>query len=150
MKIKQKSFRVKTVLTTAIFALLLTTSCKKEGCLDSEASNFDSEAKKDDGSCTFSGNVVFWIGESESVELVSSGVSDLNVYVDDVKVGDQGANVFWASSPACFDPTVVTKKIDLGILKSKSINYSIIDEDSTVHYTGIVTVVPGCTSVEMK
>ncbi|TNE53564.1 MAG: hypothetical protein EP338_11110 [Bacteroidetes bacterium] len=28
-------------------------SCKKEGCTDSNAENFNSEAKKDDGSCTY-------------------------------------------------------------------------------------------------
>lgn len=29
------------------------TSCKKEGCTDSAATNYDSEAKKDDQSCTY-------------------------------------------------------------------------------------------------
>jgi len=32
---------------------LSTVSCKKEGCTDSAATNFDSKAKKDDGSCKF-------------------------------------------------------------------------------------------------
>lgn len=30
-----------------------TVSCKKEGCTDPEANNYNSEAKKDDGSCTY-------------------------------------------------------------------------------------------------
>ena len=29
------------------------TSCKKEGCTDSKATNYSSEAKKDDGSCVY-------------------------------------------------------------------------------------------------
>ena len=33
---------------------LMTFSCKKKGCTDSEATNYSAEAKKDDGSCVFS------------------------------------------------------------------------------------------------
>ena len=32
---------------------LLVISCKKEGCMDSSATNYDPDAKKDDGSCVF-------------------------------------------------------------------------------------------------
>ena len=39
-------------MLTCVSALALT-SCKKEGCTDAKASNYSSEAKKDDGSCTY-------------------------------------------------------------------------------------------------
>ncbi|MEJ6776348.1 MAG: DUF4856 domain-containing protein [Crocinitomicaceae bacterium] len=41
-------------------ALIGTTaiSCKKEGCTDSTANNYNSKAKKDDGSCTYDANTV--------------------------------------------------------------------------------------------
>ena len=29
------------------------TSCKKKGCIDADADNYNSEAKKDDGTCTY-------------------------------------------------------------------------------------------------
>lgn len=32
---------------------LVFTACKKEGCIDSDADNYNAEAKKDDGSCTY-------------------------------------------------------------------------------------------------
>lgn len=40
--------------------LTVVVSCKKEGCTDSAANNFNEEAKKDDGSCTYdvTGNTV--------------------------------------------------------------------------------------------
>ncbi|MFA7275120.1 MAG: hypothetical protein WC044_14715 [Crocinitomicaceae bacterium] len=50
---------MKTSLTKVgmiVMAVAMTTgftSCKKEGCTDSTANNYDSKAKKDDGSCTF-------------------------------------------------------------------------------------------------
>lgn len=42
-----------TVLTGLAFVAVLATGCKKEGCTDSAANNYDSEAKKDDGTCTY-------------------------------------------------------------------------------------------------
>ncbi|HBF89055.1 MAG TPA: hypothetical protein DDX39_10475 [Bacteroidales bacterium] len=36
-----------------ISALIGLSSCQKEGCTDSEATNFDSKAKKDDGTCVY-------------------------------------------------------------------------------------------------
>lgn len=42
-----------TVLTGMAFVAVLATGCKKEGCTDSAATNYDSEAKKDDGSCSY-------------------------------------------------------------------------------------------------
>lgn len=39
---------------TALAALtLIFASCKKEGCMDQNADNYNEEAKKDDGSCTY-------------------------------------------------------------------------------------------------
>lgn len=35
------------------FATLGLVSCKKEGCTDNTATNYNSKAKKDDGSCTY-------------------------------------------------------------------------------------------------
>lgn len=46
---------VLTVLAGTCFALMLT-GCKKDGCTDATASNFNPDAKKDDGSCK-KGNV---------------------------------------------------------------------------------------------
>jgi len=140
----------KILFATAILTSLISTSCKKKGCIDSLASNYDEKAKKDDGTCTFEGSVVFWIGETESISLVSSGVAELNVYVDNVKVGDQGANIYHSSNPGCGASTVVTKSVDLGTAKTKVVSYKIIDEDSTTHYSGQVTVGTGCTDVEMN
>ena len=46
---------MKKIIARTLFATLILgfafTSCKKEGCTDSKATNYDAEAKKDDGSC---------------------------------------------------------------------------------------------------
>lgn len=41
------------LLIVTCISTLTITSCKKEGCTDSNAMNYNSEAEKDDGSCTY-------------------------------------------------------------------------------------------------
>lgn len=46
--------KLKTISILALAALLLgAASCKKKGCTDSNANNYEEKAKKDDGSCTY-------------------------------------------------------------------------------------------------
>jgi len=44
---------MKKILLLTILSASLFTSCTKEGCIDSDAINYDIEAKKDDGSCEY-------------------------------------------------------------------------------------------------
>jgi len=92
---KRTLFRVNPIVRkvsligTIVFILL---SCKKEvnGCTNLQASNYNSEATDDDGSCIMAtvdqsievgdfheGGVVFWIDDSEEHGLVCS-VNDVN------------------------------------------------------------------------
>ncbi|MBK7129038.1 MAG: hypothetical protein IPM74_03530 [Crocinitomicaceae bacterium] len=41
------------LVLSALFLQLTIISCKKEGCTDSTATNYNSDAKKDDGSCIY-------------------------------------------------------------------------------------------------
>ena len=38
-------------------SLILSTSCRKEGCTDETAFNYNEEAKKDDGTCKYDNSV---------------------------------------------------------------------------------------------
>jgi len=71
-----------------ILLSLFVVSCKKEGCTNESATNFDSEAKKDDGSCKYEANTSFWFNEGVSGFLVGPyEVTELTVYMDDIAVG---------------------------------------------------------------
>ena len=50
--------KIKLLLGVTLGLGLMATSCKKEGCTDVDATNYNSEAKKDDGTCTFEGKHV--------------------------------------------------------------------------------------------
>ena len=51
-KMKTTKMKLGLMLLTASLAIT-TVSCKKEGCTDATATNYNDEAKKDDGSCTY-------------------------------------------------------------------------------------------------
>ncbi len=53
MKIKFKSINAALILAVLITGSSII-SCKKKGCTDSTAANYNDKAKKDDGSCTYS------------------------------------------------------------------------------------------------
>ncbi len=50
-------------------------SCKKKGCMDADASNYNEKAKKDDGSCTFK-PVITVVGANPATVSVGSTYSD--------------------------------------------------------------------------
>ena len=43
----------KIILLSTVFGLLIATACKKEGCTDKTAINYDSKATKDNNTCTY-------------------------------------------------------------------------------------------------
>ena len=84
----------------------------------------EEKAKNDDGSCVYdnSGDVSFWFNESRSSTLISSSVTSLTVYFDDVSVGTINPEE-WAVGPECNGENRFTVTVEIGNDLSKSINY---------------------------
>lgn len=120
-------------------ALIALTSCKKEGCIDADAKNYNADAKKDDGSCTYEGRAVFWHNESTSTNLVADGATTLTYYVEGAVVGSGATNVYWTAAPDCGQDGSVTVTKDLGTSKSKSYSYSIKDQTGWEYWSGSIT-----------
>ena len=126
----------KKLLLVLAVGMLAITSCKKEGCIEADAVNYDTEAKKDNGTCTYEGNVVIWYGESTATNLVNDGATSLTYTVDGSIVGSSAANVFFTAEPDCGANGSITITKDLGVAKNKSYDYSVEDQTGHVYWSG--------------
>lgn len=142
-------YSMKIILFIVSFSLVVL-SCKKEGCMNENATNYDAEVKKDDGSCHFEAKTSFWFSEGVSEFLVGPyEVTALTVYMDDVSVGTMDP-ADWKVGPDCNGEnfTVVT---DLGGFTGKKYSYSVRDNNGTQQFYGTVSLVGNdCKSVELK
>ena len=146
-------FTNKLMPLVAMLALLMfSASCKKEekGCTDPDATNLCTTCDSDDGSCEYSGNLVFWYGQSASTEITGDGVVSLTYYLDGQVVGSQAASVFFVSAPDCDNgaATVITR--NLGSNKSKTFVYRVADQSGTTLWEGNVNITANnCLALEL-
>jgi len=123
----------KTITKIGIVMLLAVTattfnSCKKKttpGCTTATATNFNSSADTDDGSCKYNGSLVFWWKQPFQDSCASNGVTAVKVYADGVFQGTLAvASQFWNSAPSCGANATVTINEDLGSNKTKNVSIS--------------------------
>jgi len=148
----------KTITKIGIVMLLAITattfnSCKKakiKGCTSSQATNFKSDAEEDDGSCSYSGEMVFWYDQTAANMLSSAGVTGIYYYVDG-SLGGSSANVYYSSAPSCGgNGTVTVSKTWKGGTSSGS-SYSVKDQTGTVIGSGSVTFNANtCTKLQLQ
>ena len=118
-------------------------SCKKKlqkiGCTDETATNFDAEAKDDDGSCTYNynGKISFWFNEYRSNTLVDNGVTNLTVYIDDASVGTMNPSN-WTAGPECDGANRLTVTLQLGNYSNKNINFIVRDQSGSSQFSGSI------------
>ena len=61
---------MKKLLFIALVGLAVV-SCKKEGCMDENATNYNADAKKDDGSCTFASIEGMWTSSNQETSFTA-------------------------------------------------------------------------------
>lgn len=140
----------KIILLPMMAIVLLASSCKKEGCTDESAVNYNSKAKKDDGSCTYSGEVVLWWNQNTSSEMQIFGSTVVKLYIDGQFVDSKSASTYWTSAPDCGTNATMTVTKDLGKDKAKSFSFEIQDQDTDVLWTGTLSFDANtCTTQEL-
>lgn len=123
----------KTSMAVILFAsITVLSSCKKEGCTDPLATNYSTEAKKDDSSCQYEGSVVFWNDQATANSAVAAGVTSFKYYIDGTLVGSQGADIYFnGTDPSCGEQGLVTYNENLGSFKTQAVTYSVTDQNGT-------------------
>jgi hypothetical protein len=138
-------------MALAGFSLASLNSCKKEGCTDAIAENYNADADKNDGSCTYKASVSFWYNQATSQNLQDDVITSLTFYIDNQVIGSYASSVFFPSSPACGQSSVVSKTLDLGQSKTKTASYMVKDELGDEVWSGTVTFDASveCTTYEL-
>lgn len=131
----------------AVLAALVTFSgCKKEGCNDPNATNYNEDAAKDDGSCTYEGSAVFWFNQGTANFMESLGVSELNFYFEGNLIGTRSIADFYTVQPDCADAGSVTVTKSLGDKKSRNFMFTVEDQDNFLIDQGLMGIRGGeCT-----
>jgi hypothetical protein len=84
-----------------ILVIVSLASCKKSGCTDIDASNFDSEASTDDGTCAYTGNIVFWCLPAVSDSLRNLGHTKLYFELESEIVDSISTEFFFSPAGDC-------------------------------------------------
>jgi hypothetical protein len=105
MKISKSTIKMM-ILAGALVAVL--PACKKKGCTDTAATNYDSEAKKDDGSCVFPADETFY------TEVVVGGTTYRQVSGNITANATMTAAHNWLLSGGVFVNNGVTLTIEAG------------------------------------
>lgn len=101
--------------------------CKKSGCNDQLATNFDENATKGDASCKYDASVIFWIQDDNQGIY---GVDTLLIMIDDVVIGKQSTATTFTVQPECKNAEVIKYHKDMGETVSESFRYRITTKDS--------------------
>jgi hypothetical protein len=135
-------------------------ACKKEakeveGCTDPKATNYSSEATKNNSSCTYNAKSIFWFNSDTAINLAGDLLTTLEVYVDNTKVGSIEIDQYVESAPSCGSASGINYNLDLGKNSSKSISYVVKSKDIlSVEQTvasGTFTLKGGdCNTIEIK
>lgn len=134
--------KIKTLIAICVMALAFM-SCKKDpvkGCKTSYATNYNSSAEEDDGSCTYESKVIFWQDQTNASSWSGLGVTALTFYVDGQIIGSCAASVYNTSAPTCSGNGLASVTKSLGNSSSKSFSFSIKDQTGVSRYSGSLTI----------
>ena len=136
--------KTKTLFLCLVISALTLTNCGKKGCTDSNGENYCSDCKKDDGSCTYKGQVVLW------TKSLSTGES-FDVYLNGSLQGNIGVN--FTSAPSCGTTGALTISKELGKNKTQNFSFKVYSDSAGIHTdsaTGnILFKANACTAYEL-
>ena len=140
--VKNKGMKNVYVLFLGILLSFLT-GCRKEGCTDYFADNYNQSAKKNNGSCTYSEKFIIWQGYETSQLFQQEGITGLAVYIDGQLIGTFLTSNYWTATPSCEQSGLLNTIIDMGKNDSKMINLEFRDQDGISLYNENILITAG-------
>lgn len=141
---------MKYIYLALITGLLVFSSCKKEGCTDEEATNTTAGANKDDGSCTYQSNVVFWHNTTTKAVINSHGTTSLVYFLDGTQLGSSDPNVVFSSAPDCSESTAFSRSIAYDESATKVLPFEVKSQTGQLEFSGTITFINGeCIAKEL-
>lgn len=141
-----KSFYLCTALICFAFTL---TNCKKSGCTDTDAVNFNAKAKTK-CCCEYDGKAVFYWTNKAYTELLGRKDSILTVEIGGSKFGPKKVTSFSSTNPGCGNALYLnaTRRITS---KSQQFIYSVKSQKDSIIWTGVVTLKGAeCVAIELN
>ena len=119
--------------------------------MDEDSKNYNATAEKDDGSCLYEGQVVFWYNQEASIGLIADDASSLTFYLNGQIIGSTATSVYWTGTPTCGQDGSITVTKDLGNVKSNAYNLSVKDQTGYEYWASVVNVNANtCLSFELS
>jgi hypothetical protein len=137
---------MKKLFLLLIPAVFIISSCGK-GCIDPNASNYDVDAKKDNGKCTYESTLTLWYDQTQSITWDQSGVTSINVYVGEVLVVNHPVATYWVTAPDCAETGTINVLKNLGADASKTITWEVKDQADASLKTGSWSATGGACDV---
>ena len=110
-----------------VIPILFSSSCRRKGCNDNNALNYESHFKKNDGSCKYSGITFYALYSTYQGSPIAS---------IDIKVNGTYINTIYGAYP-----TGPTGCNDAGNVFYQIVNMNSVTWEATIHYTGGGTLV---------
>lgn len=152
-----KKIHISLLITLIGFSII---SCKKEGCTDEFATNYEVKAKTNNLLCTYEGSLLFWMNESTSDSLkLNTGSKALRYWVQEVwtdslvqkvRVDSVNLNDFQDEVPECGEKDVPTYSAGLGLSDFRWVKYEIENEFGNIIYSDVVKMLANeCVKVQL-
>ncbi len=130
--------KVSSLFLLVLITSLTVVSCKKPGCRDTRATNFNAEANTEDGTCTYTSKITFWCLPEASATLKNAGHEMLRFEITGVIVDSVVTENFFAPTGECNAPGVKTIEQDLGNYDKRYYKYRVKGNEFVTLYEGFI------------
>ncbi|MFK8039421.1 MAG: hypothetical protein AB8B74_14095 [Crocinitomicaceae bacterium] len=132
--------KISLIISIALLAISFV-SCKKNGCTDPDALNFEDKVKSNNLLCLYEGSVTFWYDAIKEDSLRKLyGIKSLEYYVNKIRIDSlpfSNANA-QEKAPRCGKSEIASFTDSLGAGYKKWIQYDIRTETGLVLYDSFV------------